>query len=556
MAWNSELVPGSLRDNLLPYAGRWVALLDGKVVGQGNSAQQAMQAAKANRYKETPQVVYVPTKSQIIVSPLIDEISKFIPQEQRVFIVGGAVRDALLSRPIHDFDFVLSGDALRIARKLADKLGAAYYPLDAERGTARVIYTDQAGMRHTLDFATMLDHDLEKDLTGRDFTINAMAVDLREPQALIDPLGGVSDLHSKSLQACSPESIQSDPVRILRAVRFAAVYDLQISTQTRQQMRQSIEGLAGVSAERLRDELFRILGGPRVATSLRALDMLGVMAYLLPELEALKGLEQSPPHIHDAWNHTLDTVRQLEYLISVLGDQHDPNSSGNLIAGLSAIRLGRFRSQLRELLNSSLVGDRNLQSLLFLAALCHDIGKPACQKQTNATGRIQYLQHERIGAEIVSDRGRALHLGRAEIAWLEKVVRHHMRPTWLAREEGPPRARTIYRFYRDTGQAGVGVCVLSLADLLATYGPTISQERFERQLDIVRALLSAWWELNDQQVNPPVLLSGNDIMDHCDLEPGKLIGEILEAVREAQVEKRVQNRQDALEFVSTYLQGR
>jgi len=379
-------------------------------------------------------------------------------------------------------------------------------------------------------------------------------MDLRDRQKVFDPLGGIADLHAKKLRACSPAAFENDPVRILRAIRFAAEFDLQIMPDTRALMRAQRAALQTVSPERIRDEALTILQGPRVATSLRALDMLGVLEFVFPELMTLKGLAQSAPHVLDAWDHTLDTVRQLDALLSVLGLQHNQDTSGSLILGLVSMRIGRYREQIQELLASELVPDRSLRSLIFLAALYHDIGKPDSQQQEEKGGRIRFLEHEWIGAQIAVDRGRSMNLSNVEIDWLETIVRHHMRPTWLAHESKGPKRRAIYRFFRATKDAGVAVCLVSLADLLATYGPTLPQERWERQLDVVRALLDGWWEYHQQQVNPPVLLSGNDLIDHFQMKPGAQIGEVLEMVREAQAVGQIGSREEALQFVKQYLQ--
>ncbi len=536
-----------------PYAGRWIARVGDKIVGQGGLPQQALQAAKQSRYKEKPQVSYVPTENPLQFSPLLDQVRAVLPRGARLYLVGGAVRDALLSQPSHDLDFAVPGDALKLARRLADRLGAAYYPLDAERSTARVILTPEEGQRHNLDFAALRGPDLQADLRDRDFTVNAMAVEVRSPQALLDPLGGAADLHAKTLRACSASSFRDDPVRVLRAIRLAAGLDLSITTETRAQMREAVSALPKVSPERICFELVRILAGPRPAASIRAADVLGALPHVLPELETLKGLAQTRPHLHDAWEHTLSAVRGLERLLRVLTEDFDPEADANLFNALVSHRLGRYRQQIDEYLRSTLVMERPLRALLFLAALYHDIGKPGSSQQEEETGRIRFLKHEHGGARIVAERARQLHLSNKEIAWLETVVKHHMRPTWLAHEKGGVSSRSVYRFFRDTGAAGVGIGLLSLADLLGTYGQTMPQERWERQLDVVRSLLDAWWQKSADCVDPPALISGHDLIRTFDLDPSPLIGELLEAVREAQVVGQVGSRQEALNFVEAYL---
>ncbi len=543
-----------MKADLSPYAGRWIARVGDTIVGQGGLPQQALQAAKQSRYKEKPTVSYVPTEQPLQFSPLLARVRAALPKGETLYLVGGAVRDALLSKPSHDLDFSCPGNALRLARRLANRLGGAYYPLDVARGTARVIVTDEDGQRYNLDFAALRGLNLQADLEDRDFTINAMAVEIHSPQALLDPLAGAADLDAGILRACSPTSFDDDPVRILRAVRMAATLDLRITEETRGQMSAAVPALPSVSPERLCLELFRILEGPRPAASIRALDMLGALAHVLPELEILKGVEQTSPHVHDAWEHTLSTVRSLEKLLAVLDPDLDLETDANVYTAPVFRHLGRYRRQLKNYLETDLVIDRQVHSLLFLAALYHDIGKPGSSQLEEVSGRIRFLKHEHEGAEVIVERARQLRLSNAEIAWLETVVKEHMRPTWLAREETGPSNRAVYRFFRDAGEAGVGVVLLSLADLLGTYEHTLPQMRWERQLEVARALLDAWWEQRNERVDPPALISGHDLIRKFDLQPSPLIGELLEAVREAQADDQVRTRQDALAFVEAYLQ--
>ncbi len=539
-------------DDLGAYAGRWIAHLRGRVLGQGGTPEQALAAARQARFKESPEVMFVPMATPFKFSQLLERLQQVIPDGIEIYLVGGAVRDAMLSRLVHDYDFVLAEDALPVARRVANRLGGAYFALDVERRTARVLYSDDQGVRYVLDFATFRGPDLESDLRDRDFTVNAMALSLRDLQTLYDPLGGASDLWNKLLRACSPTSILDDPVRVLRAIRLAAQFGFRIHPDTRAAMRKAAPRLAHVSPERVRDELLRILGGPRPHTALRALDRIGALQQVYPELMAIKGVDQSPPHTQDVWGHTLDTLKHLEILLNLLGPVHDENASANMMMGLAVMRLGRYRRQITQHVSAELVPGRPLRDLIFLAALSHDLGKPRAQKVEEG-GEVRFFRHEQEGAELVVQRGKSLHLSNAEVERLRTVVFHHMRPTHLARQQGGPSARAIYRFFRDTGTAGVDICLLSLADLLATYGTTLPQERWARQLEVVRALLDAWWEHPQERVRPPQLISGQDLIDTFDVERGPQIGLLLEKVREAQVEGSVTTRAEALAFIRSHL---
>jgi len=535
------------------YAGRWVARLWGRIVGQGGTPEKALQAAKAARYKENPQVSYVPTPGAFAFSPLLAQVAQAIPARQQVYLVGGAVRDAILQTPSYDLDFTVGKDALKLARRVASELQGAYYRMDEEHETGRVVLNLEDGERVLLDFSTMRGPDLESDLRGRDFTINAMAVSVHQPQQLLDPLDGLNDLLNKQLRLCAPTAFIDDPLRILRAVRFSAKLNLKMLPQPRQSIRENISLLIEPSPERLRDELFKILDTPQPTASIRALDILGAVDYLLPELLPLKGLEQSAPHVSDVWTHTLHTVQQLERLITLLSEdyQADHESGGDLFSGLISLRLGRYRQQISQHIHTALTIERPYRPLLFMAALYHDAGK--LKTQTKEEERFRFFGHENVSIELASKRGHYLHLSRNELQRLKTIIKHHMRPMLLANESKLPSRRAIYRFFRDTGEAGVSIALLSLADVLATYDQTLPQEVLAHHLDVLRLLLDAYWEHPQEIVSPPALLEGREIIKTFKIKAGPLVGVLLETVREAQAAGEVQTKGDALQLIEKHL---
>ena len=522
-------------------------------IGQGKTADQALQTAKSNESKGTHQIPHVPTSQSLLIHPILDQVRDVLPNGISAYLVGGGVRDTLLKQPIRDMDFIMPERALEIARKVADAVDGAYYTLDQDRQTGRVIVEQGETDRLILDFAIYQGPDLESDLRARDFTINAMAMDLRSPSGLIDPWGGARDLHARQLRACSSTAFESDPVRILRGIRLAAAFDLQIVPETREKMRDATHLIAEVSTERLRDELFKILDGPRLAFALRALDMLGALRQVLPEIPELHGVAQSPPHVSDVWSHTLDVLQRMDVVLDVLGPDHDPEASSALLLGLMVLRIGRYRRHISAHLKVQLNLNRSYRSLLNFAALFHDAGKPQTE-QIDEDGRIRFLEHESVSAEIAGKRAKSLHLSNIEIARLKTIIRHHIRPIWLAHTGQKPSTRAIYRFFRDTGEAGVDICLLSLADVLATYGPTLPQDIWAAHLDVVRSLLEAWWEQPDERVSPPALLTGQDLISELDMQPGPQVGQVLEALREAQATDQIHARGEALNFARDWLE--
>ncbi len=494
-----------------------------------------------------------------ISSPLLNRIISLIPEDEPVYLVGGAIRDVLLNRPNYDLDFVIPGDAMKLARQIGNSLGAAYFPLDTDRNMARlVLKTDTAGniesgTTRRIDFSTFQGADLIADLEGRDFTMNAMAVEVHQLSSLIDPLGGAADLTSKRLRSCSPSSFTHDPVRILRAVRFSVDLNLRIHPDTLQFIRQAVDLLPGVSPERIRDELFRILTQSNPSSSVRILDRLNALEYVLPEIVRLKNIQQSPPHIQDAWEHSLDTLAQLENLIAFLTQDYNPDNTGNLMLGLVAIRIGRYRQHLIEHFQNSINPDRPQRGILVLAGLYHDVGKAMTQK-VDANGKIRFLEHEHVGRELVEKRAKALKLSSQETERVVTIVKHHMRPSLLSHSDEFPSKKAVYRFFHDTREAGVDICILSMADILATYGTTLSQERWVRHLDVIRELLKAWFEERTERIYPTPLINGDELMEEFNLEPGPIVGYLLEALREAQVTGDIHTQPEALNLAMRLLQ--
>jgi tRNA nucleotidyltransferase/poly(A) polymerase len=543
---NNENLPTS------PYAGRWVARLRGRIIAQGGTPEQALHAAQISRHKEKPEIIYMPIPFSY--SPLINKVRDILP-EQEIYLVGGALRDMLLNRASHDLDFALPSDGISLARRVANALRADFMALDEERDTGRVIVAESDGTRTFLDFATYRGKNLDADLRARDFTINAIALDLRT-QTLLDPLNGASDLRAKLIRACSPTSLSDDPIRILRAVRQAAALQFKIDLETRKAMKRVANLLPNVSPERQRDELFKILEGPKPDTSMRALEMLGVLPYLLPELPMLKGVEQSPPHIYDVWEHTLSVLGNLENILAALAPGYSADDTNDLFTGLLTLRIGRFREQFARHFAESLNTDRSVRAALFFAALYHDVQKPAT-KTVESSGRIRFFEHDIKSAKIVEERGQAFNLSNDEVERIKSIIEHHMRfhffTSRLGGEKKEPSRKAIYRFFRDAGKAGVDLVLLGLADLRGTQGPRLTQETWSAALDVARLLLENYWEKPQETVAPPRLLNGNDLMSELGLEPGRVIGQLLEAIREGQATGNIETRERAFDFAREYL---
>jgi len=521
---------------------------------------------------------------------IVEKVVAWLAQQPiEAYLVGGCVRDLLLNRPIHDLDVVVASGGLGWARRLADRFRGTYFALDEERGTGRVILDSGAG-RLLVDFSQFRGSDLAADLADRDFTINALAADTHTPDQVIDQHRGLADLQTRTIRPVSDLSIRNDPVRALRAVRQAADLSFTLAPETETLIRRDGAALNLVSSERIRDELARLLSRADSAPHLERLDDLGLLTIVLPELEPLRGMAQPPPHHLDALSHSFETIGALEVLLEswsgaertreqqegiiplrfatgTIERQQPLPDTLHPISRTSLSALLPFAERLQAHLERTLGDVRPALVVLKLAALLHDVGKPAvrtidCDSPRSAAepddSWLRFIGHDKRGAAIAGGILRRLRFNNAEVRLGEGIILHHMRPLLLDDQEDVTR-RAIYRFFRDTREFGVEVLLLALADYRATVvddSPCSSQERAGRQDDgwsrllaLVARMMGDYWERSAERVAPPPLLDGNDLLREFGLEPGPRIGDLLDSVREAQAIGEVHTREDALALV-------
>jgi putative nucleotidyltransferase with HDIG domain len=289
-----------------------------------------------------------------------------------------------------------------------------------------------------------------------------------------------------------------------------------------------------------------------VSKSILALNFFEALQYLLPELLNLKGVFQSPPHHEDAWHHSLQTADCLTEILNSLTYGNELNQIRNDLHETLTRHLEGFVEKLREHIASSLNSERSLISLLTFAALYHDIGKSK-SIEVDEEGEIHFYGHDKAGVDIIKHRAKELRLSNKEIARITKIVRHHMRPMLLAQSGQKPSRRAIYRFFKDTGPAGIDICLLAIADTLATFDLSPPTQVWENLLDVVQNLLIAWFNQRSQSVSPTPLITGNEIIERFGLHPGPIIGELLEVIEEAQIEGTVQTKEEAIVIADRHL---
>jgi len=493
-------------------------------------------------------------------------------QKKQGYIVGGFIRDWLLRRETNDIDIAVSGAAIAIARKVAGEIGGKFVLLNDVNNIARVVVIEDEqpggtsqnqelrGAEWHFDFSPFTG-DIESDLARRDFTINAMALELshfvaastatttssrksarlltekQSPLKLIDPFSGREDLRDKIVRGVSEQIFEADAARLLRAVRLAAELDFTIEPKTESLIRRYSQAITEVSGERVREELLRLLTLPRAAYYLRYLDTLGLLLALIPELAESKGVEQPTVHFWDVFEHSLQTVAAIEFLIRESDWEYSNDDMLSTVPWSDTI--DRHLSQ--EVSSGS-----NHKVLLKLAGLFHDIAKPMT-KSMDDTGRARFLGHTKQGAAMTANILERLRFSNREIRLVESLVYHHLRPVQMA-NEGFPTQRAIYRYFRDTGDAGIDILVLALADYLASRGPLVSMEEWGKNCQLINYILA---EHNKQQAKilPVKLIDGHDIMNNFDLAPGPLIGKLLAMVNEAHASGELSTREEALALV-------
>jgi poly(A) polymerase len=457
------------------------------------------------------------------------------------WIVGGALRDELLGRPVRDVDVAVNGDPARAARALAAELNGPVFRLSEAFGAWRVI--DRKADR-VYDFAPLQGDSIEEDLAKRDFTLNAMARPIEAGAlageagglgeagalgaaagGLIDPLGGQADLASRTLRVLGPEAYESDPLRALRLARFAAELGFAPDPETERLTQAAAPRTADAAGERVFAELRRLVLAGGAIDGLQLADRLGVLQAVLPELTALHGIEQSDYHHLDVYDHTLEVIaRQIE-----LEDRLDElfPSDAPRIADLLAEPLG---------------DELTRGEALRFGALVHDVGKPATH-EVRPDGRVTFMGHDRLGEQMVHDLCRRLRTSERFARFVAALTRHHLVLGFLVHERPLDRAH-VYRYLRRTAPVEVEVTLLSCADRLATRGRK-SDEATAAHLELARELMTA--ALDWREHGPPrVPVRGDELAEALGIEPGPELGRLLRELEEAAYVGEAGTREQAI----------
>jgi poly(A) polymerase len=459
------------------------------------------------------------------------EITRAALAGSQGWLVGGMLRDRALGRETSDLDVVLPDEPQEGARAIARaarRVGvqAAAFPLSETFGAWRVVARDGSWQ---VDVEALRGHSIEADLALRDFTVNAIAEPLGGGEPF-DPLGGLDDLAARRLRMVGARAFEDDPLRVLRLARIAVELGFGAEPATIQAAASHAGALSNVSPERVFAELQRIVASERAPEGLELLERLGATAVVLPELDALRGVEQSSYHHRDVHGHTMEVLQRTIEL------QADP----------AAVFGEEHAAELERLLAEPLADGLTRGDALRWGALLHDAAKPSTRGVHPADGRVTFIGHDSEGAALAKDL--LAHL-RTSVRLREHVaalVRHHLRLGFLVHAPQPLRREAVYDYLRATEPVEADVTLLSVADRLATRGEG-SKGSIHAHLDVARQMLphALRWRAEGA---PKPLLRGDELATELAIETGPRLGELLEELARAQYAGVVSTREQALAY--------
>ena len=452
---------------------------------------------------------------------------------QPMYVAGGPVRDWLLGVAAKDLDLTVPVGAVACAREVSGLLGGAFVLLDEGEDVARVVWQ---GI--TLDFSGFRNHTttIEDDLGQRDFTINAMAVPF-DPETgtlagrtVIDPFGGVADLAQKLIRTPAVANLLADPLRLLRAYRFAATLDFAIDLQTETAIGVHGERLIDPAMERVAYELGLIMASPRAWQTISRMANSGLLWVVFPELVPGRGLDQPASHHLDVFQHSLEALRCLEDIL-LDPERYFPGQGGlfsEMAQGKGAV-------------------------LLKWAALFHDLGKPETHRLVEE--KITFYNHDQAGAALFEAIAERLHWPKDDRNRVARFIALHMWPFHLsnARLRTGISRKACLRLVKAIDDDLAGLFLLAMADSLAGQGPGKPEGMEENLAALLREVHGVYEEYIQPVFSNPPLVTGHDLIAVFALQPGPVFKDIIDGLVVAQVEGLVTDREQALAWVKIFL---
>jgi poly(A) polymerase len=465
--------------------------------------------AKVPRKKEAPEALpkgFRGVKKRILADPIIQQVAGLARQNKvPLYLVGGTIRDLLLGRKIRDYDFVVEKVEMPFLDQLGGLLEASVFPM----GKGEQIYRLVKGEK-VIDFALMEGDDIEQDLMRRDFTINAIAYSFAEGRFFTAPQT-MEDLEAGRIDLVSPQALEADPLRMLRAVRYrCTVPGFAPTGRLKEEIKRHKELLTETAPERIRAELDEIILSPAPAQGLGLMHEIGLLTCVFPEIAPLEDLPQGRYHVTDALSHTIEVEREVDTLMR--GEHPFPSQPS-----------------------------RDDRLIVGYAALFHDLGKPAT-KSIDAGGEIHFYGHPEHSSLLAQGIMKRLRFPSKVRDGVIPLVENHMRILTLA--TGEPTDKALRRLIHAMGEGIRLLLVLGLAETGSKEGDDTEERK--RFMDLCGRI----WDLYEKEdlITPEPLLMGRDLLG-LGHSPGQRLGEILTEVRRRQIAGELKDREEALRFV-------
>ena len=434
------------------------------------------------------------------------------------YLVGGIIRDFLTGKSSVDRDIAIKG-AEEFAHKIAEKFDGTFITLDSVNKIYRVVLPDKTNF---LDISEIEGNSIEEDLKRRDFTINAIAYDLKNDK-FIDTTGGINDLENKVLRHISGKNFEEDPLRVLRGFRFFSTTGFKMTKELEREIKKYAHLIHNPAPERINYELMKLFGGQYAAETLIKMDEFGILEMLFPFVKEMK---QVPPNTHhhlDLLHHVIETVNQIEIQYA--------NLEGEVKEHLQKVDFGGFPR-----INH-----------LKLAGFMHDIGKYSCWT-IEENGRHRFIQHADVGAELAVPYLKKMKFSKKQIEYITNMIKNHIYPSNVI--ASPDLSdKIMMRYIRKMEDNVIDNIILAKADRLSARGIEVTEEMVENNLNGLDRLLKFYLEKKETLKPLPKLLDGKEIMDIIGIQPSPELGKIIEALKEAQLNGEVVTKDDAVKFI-------
>jgi len=466
-----------------------------------------------------------------MLNRLLEWLGNLQGQLPPLYLAGGVVRDRLLGKPIKDIDIVCRNAEI-CSRTIAREKNATVVPFVKKADVPCYRIVDCDDQAFVVDISEMRGNNIREDLEYRDFCMNAMAIEIAQgavSETLIDPLGGRNDIERKIIRLCSDHAINDDPLRMLRAIRFSAELGFTIEKNTKSAIYQQAFRLKESAPERIMSELILIFNVGNCAGYIRQMDRFGLLEFIFPQIQPMKGCIQNLYHHEDVWEHSLSVVEHIENIINY----PEPYFAEN-----SALVLRCLEKNHR-------------LAMLKMAGLLHDVAKPVTRREDPESKAITFYGHDSKGSAILSEMAMDLKLSKKNRLLLEQLTGEHIHVVALS---GPEvKKSTIIRFFRNLGDNAILSIVLSMADVMSKRGPLTTESRKKSYLDWCGKTVSEYFDFIKNYLSREDLISGKDLIA-MGIPPGPEMGEILKKVREARDSGYLQNKADAVALVWSMVQ--